>query len=82
LAFEFGAKVLAAAEEIPEVERIFLEQAGDVWLDQSEAGARQDGGHARQQATIDDFGLGEVGDFGRAGDVRGGGEKSVLDDGT
>jgi len=74
--------VLAAAEEVPQVKRIFFKQAGDVRLNESEAGARQDGGHARQQATIDDFGLGEVGDFGRAGYVRGSGEKGVLDDGA
>ncbi len=40
----------------------------------------QDGGHAAQEPLVDHLRLGHVGDLGRAADVRGGGQKRVLDD--
>lgn len=40
MAFEIRAEVLAAAEEVPQLERIFFKQASNVGFDEGKAGAR------------------------------------------
>jgi len=80
-ALQPAAQVLAPAEDVADVQLVFPEEARDVRLDESEAGARQDRRHAPEQPAIEHLGLREIGNFGGASHAGRGGKQRVLDNG-
>ena len=78
--FDLGAHFLVAGEKIFERQCVFGEQARDGRFDEREAIARENGGHAIDEALEDDFGLRHVGDFSGAADVGSGRQQNILHD--
>jgi len=81
-ALELVTKMLAAAQDVANANAVLAEDAGDMGLDEREAGAGEYGGHTSEQVVVDDFGLGEIGELRGANDAGRGRQERILHDGT
>lgn len=79
---EAGADGFFPLKDVGIAEAVAFDDFGRVGIDQGEEGAGQHDGHAAEKVAVEDFGLGEVGEFTGAGDESGGGEEPVLPDGA